>query len=122
MRLLYLVEPALRAVGKCLHASDKNIVLKAAQILLDRAGFHPTATLEVKQSDNAQDLANLSTQDIRKRAQRLIQYLDQAPPDDDGLPPEPQQLEPMQDLAPDDPLNIIIDMEAEEPDPNGSVH
>lgn len=119
IRLLYLVEPSLRAVSKCLVSSDPNIVLKAAQILLDRAGFHPSATLEIRESDPI-DLANLSTKELRKRAARLIDAIDQAPAEQgllpDGMP------EDKDDLDPSDPLNIIIDMENEDTEPGSSVH
>ena len=79
MRLLYLVEPAMRIIGKLLDSMDENIQLKAAQILLDRAGFHPHATLEIK--EQPQDLSNFSTDQLKARTRRLLEALENAPND-----------------------------------------
>lgn len=93
MRLLYLVEPALRVLSKSLASGDENIRLKAALALLDRAGFHPHATLEIS-DPAAQDLSSLSNDQLKRRAARLIQAMEDS---------ADQELE---ELAADDP-NVI---------------
>jgi hypothetical protein len=105
MRLLYLVEPALRVLNKSMASSDENIRLKAAQILLDRAGFHPHATLEITESK--EDLSQLSDAQLKARAARLLKAMDSG---QGGL---------VNDL----PDSDVIDAEYHtEPKKDGSVH
>jgi hypothetical protein len=47
-----LVEPAIAALGKVIERFDGNpnaagVVIKAAQIVLDRTGYHPTQAMEL---------------------------------------------------------------------------
>lgn len=96
-RLLYLVEPALRVMNKCMASGDLNVALKAAQIVLDRAGFHPHATLEIE--EKAVDYATMSNMQLRNRAQKLIDALDQMPADNASqVDPDMLEVEPILEI------------------------
>jgi hypothetical protein len=87
MRLLYLVEPALRVLNKAMAGADQNLAVKAAQIILDRSGFHPHATLEIE--EKPVDLSNLTTEQLKRRASRLINALEESAQDQmEALEPE----------------------------------
>jgi hypothetical protein len=46
-RLAELVEPALKGLHKALKSGEIPSIVKAAQIVLDRTGFHPTQAKEL---------------------------------------------------------------------------
>ena len=46
-RLAELVEPALNGLHKALKSGEIPSIVKAAQIVLDRTGFHPTQAVEL---------------------------------------------------------------------------
>jgi hypothetical protein len=46
-RLAELVEPALKGLHKALKSGEIPSIVKAAQIVLDRTGFHPTQAMEI---------------------------------------------------------------------------
>jgi hypothetical protein len=50
-RLAELVEPALKGLHKALKSGEIPSIVKAAQIVLDRTGFHPTQAMEVYGKD-----------------------------------------------------------------------
>jgi hypothetical protein len=55
-RLNALVEPAIAALGKVIKRLDGDpnaagVVIKAAQIVLDRTGYHPTQAMELNGQD-----------------------------------------------------------------------
>jgi hypothetical protein len=50
-RLAELVEPALKGLHKALRSGEIPSIVKAAQIVLDRTGFHPTQAMEVYGKD-----------------------------------------------------------------------
>lgn len=83
-RLLYMVEPALRVLNKCMISGDLNVALKAAQIILDRAGFHPHATLEIE--EKPKDYSDVSTDDLIKRNLQLANIVKSS--QEPLLPPE----------------------------------
>src|SRR5262245_8186948 len=78
-RLQALVDPAIDALLRvldsgdpcphCGRADDMNVVAKAAQIVLDRCGFGPKATLEVERPK--EDLSLLSDDELAARAEAL---------------------------------------------------
>jgi hypothetical protein len=46
-----LVEPALKGLHKALKSGEIPSIVKAAQIVLDRTGFHPTQAMELYGKD-----------------------------------------------------------------------
>ena len=46
-RLAELVEPALEGLHKALKSGEIPSIVKAAQIVLDRTGFHPSKAIEL---------------------------------------------------------------------------
>lgn len=63
--LLCLVEPAFQALLEAMEGGDLKVAVKAAEIVLDRAGFGPKATLEIE--DARDNLANTSGEELLKR-------------------------------------------------------
>jgi hypothetical protein len=56
-RLNALVEPAIAALGKVIKRFDGDreaagVVIRAAQIVLDRTGYHPTQAMELNGKDD----------------------------------------------------------------------
>lgn len=45
-RLFTLVDPAIRALDRAMKSEDVHAIIKAAQVVLDRNGFHPTQGVE----------------------------------------------------------------------------
>jgi hypothetical protein len=82
-RLLAMVDPALdallralRMADACAHcgrADDMAVVVKAAQLVLDRAGLGPTAKLEV--TTKPKELRRLSTEQLVEEARQLSDAL-----------------------------------------------
>lgn len=68
-RLMMLVEPAFEMLIKAMESNDMKSGVRAAEIILDRAGFGPKATLQIQ--DERDNLANLSTEELQARAERL---------------------------------------------------
>lgn len=91
-RLLYLVEPALRVMNKAMASGDLNIAIKAAQIILDRAGFHPHATLEI--AEQPVDYGAMSTTQLAQRAHKLLSAIESSSP-----PPPPEESEVVLDIV-----------------------
>src|SRR3954454_2149212 len=50
-RLAELVEPALKGLHTALKSGEIPSIVKAAQIVLDRTGFHPTQAMELYGKD-----------------------------------------------------------------------
>lgn len=50
-RLAELVEPALKGLHTALKSGEIPSIVKAAQIVLDRTGFHPTQAMEIYGKD-----------------------------------------------------------------------
>lgn len=46
-RLLEAAEPAVKRLVQAIRSDDERNAIKASAIILDRAGFHPTRSLEV---------------------------------------------------------------------------
>ncbi len=70
-RLLMLVEPAFEMLLKAMESNDIKSGVRAAEVILDRAGFGPKATLEV--TTNKDNLANLSREELAQRAMELAE-------------------------------------------------
>jgi len=71
LRLLALVEPALETLFEAMEQTDHwPSAVKAAEILMDRAGFGPRSTLVIE--DDRKDLAPLTTDELLARTE-LIQ-------------------------------------------------
>jgi hypothetical protein len=83
LRLLELIDPAIAgleraltikgACTQCGRADDMSIVLRAAQLVLDRAGLGPSSTLEVQPPGHGfrEDLADLSDVELVHRVEEL---------------------------------------------------
>lgn len=71
-KLLLLVEPALAALEKALACEDWPVVVRAATVLLDRAGFGPTSKLIVE--NEVVDFSELSEEQLVQRAQTLTAH------------------------------------------------
>jgi hypothetical protein len=50
-RLAELIEPALAGLNYALESNDLTAIVKAAQIVLDRTGFHPSQAIELTGKD-----------------------------------------------------------------------
>jgi len=50
-RLAELIEPALEGLHRALKSGEIPSIVKAAQVVLDRTGFHPTKALEMSGKD-----------------------------------------------------------------------
>jgi len=80
-RLLAMVDPALDALLRALQTgppcehcgrsdADRDpVVLRAAQLVLDRAGFHPTIAVAAQSS--GPDLSHLTLSELADRAERI---------------------------------------------------
>lgn len=68
-----MVDVAFRALEEAVRYADHNISIKAAQIILDRAGFGPKTTVDV--NTTTVDLSNLSKDELAERALKLSQRL-----------------------------------------------
>lgn len=73
LRMMALIEPALKTVFRCMASSDESIALKAAETILDRTGYGRSATLHLE--EKKEDLAQLSEQQLVLRANKLIAAL-----------------------------------------------
>ena len=80
-RLAELVEPALKGLHTALKSGEIPSIVKAAQIVLDRTGFHPSQAIELTGKDggpietvNTIHLDRLSMDEKRT----LIEILDKA--------------------------------------------
>src|SRR5437763_6131590 len=80
-RLAELVEPALAGLHTALKSGEIPSIVKAAQILLDRTGFHPSRAIELTGKDggpihteNRLDLEPLSFEE----RQHLLEILERA--------------------------------------------
>lgn len=69
-RLMCLVEPAFEMLLKAMESTDIRAGVKAAEIILDRAGMHAKLAVEVIGSSN---LANMSRQELADRASELAE-------------------------------------------------
>jgi hypothetical protein len=84
-RLFAMTEPALDALLRALTAAppcphcgrsdaDRDpVVIRAAQVVLDRAGLGPHATMEITHSDN--QLADVPLEELEERATQLLSLL-----------------------------------------------
>ena len=100
-RLLYLVEPALRVINKCMNSGDLNVALKAAQIILDRAGFHPHATLEI--TEQPTDYSVMSARQLAARAEQLVSTINAS------SSPDNEEQRQLQQIS-DEQNGLIIDV------------
>lgn len=80
-RLAELVEPALKGLHKALKSGEIPSIVKAAQIVLDRTGFHPSQAIELTgkdggpiQTENRIDMERLSLEEM----QTLLEILEKA--------------------------------------------
>lgn len=88
-RLLLLVDPAVAALCKVLTSSDvceacgrpadMALVIRAAQLVLDRCGYPAGVTLHV---DNGPDLSGLSDEELAQRLEAKARELRGLPPDE----------------------------------------
>jgi len=89
-RLNALVEPAIAALGKVIKRLDGDpdaagVVIKAAQIVLDRTGYHPTQAMELNGKDDGpigreDDLipVDLLSIDLRRRIVEEVEEIQRA--------------------------------------------
>lgn len=89
-RLNALVEPAIAALGKVIKRFDGNpdaagVVIKAAQIVLDRTGYHPTQAMELTGKDDGpigreDDLipVDLLSVDLRRKIVEEVEAIQRA--------------------------------------------
>jgi hypothetical protein len=71
-----MVPKALQALEKAMEFGDWPTVVRAAQIILDRAGMGPNATLTIEEKQ--QDLSKLTSEELEARARRVFTALQQA--------------------------------------------
>ena len=78
MRLLAMVEPAFAVLIDAMQSQDEAIAVRAAKIVLDRAGFGPSSKVVVQ--DEREDYSNLSREELARRAEEIARELrDDAP-------------------------------------------
>lgn len=58
-RLAELVEPALEGLYTALKSGEIPSIVKAAQVVLDRTGFHPSQTVKMEIDNPREQLAKL---------------------------------------------------------------
>lgn len=75
LRMMAMVEPALKTVLRCMSSSDEKVALNAAQILLDRVGLGPTAKVYLE--EKKEDYSGMSDRQLVERAQKLLMAIDQ---------------------------------------------
>lgn len=68
-QLMCMLEPAFAALMRAMDSDDMKSAVRAAEIILDRAGFGPKATLEIE--DTRDNLANTSGEELLKRIDLL---------------------------------------------------
>jgi len=72
-RLAQMVEKAFDALEEAVQHADHGNSIKAAQILLDRAGFGPRSTVDVNATHT--DLTTLSREELAERAAKITAKL-----------------------------------------------
>jgi hypothetical protein len=72
-RLLAMVEPAFQVLLDAMQSQDENVAVRAAKIVLDRAGFGPQSKVVVQ--DDREDLSRLSKTELAERARRIAEEL-----------------------------------------------
>lgn len=72
-RMGHMVEKAFNALEEAILHADHPTSIKAAQILLDRAGFGPKSTVDV--NTTTLDLSSLSREELAERASRISAQL-----------------------------------------------
>jgi hypothetical protein len=75
-QLAGLVPKALQALEAAIEHGDWPTVVRAAQVILDRAGLGPHATLNIEQTKR--DLSELSDDELEERAHRVFEALQKA--------------------------------------------
>ena len=65
-RLRELLDPALSGLEKALASDDLAAVVRSAQLILDRCGFHPTRKLELEDTTPAPRLIDVSMLEERE--------------------------------------------------------
>lgn len=73
VRLADMVEKAFASLEEALEEADHGNMIKAAQIILDRAGFGPKSTVDVNTTNV--DLSALSREELANRALQLAGML-----------------------------------------------
>jgi hypothetical protein len=68
-----MVERAFETLQGAMTAADYSTAIKAAQIILDRAGFGPKSTVDVNTA--VIDLSNMSREELAARASAIAQTL-----------------------------------------------
>ena len=109
MRLLALVEPALKALNRAMASGDLSVATKAASVLLDRAGFGPKATLAIE--EDKQDLSKMNKQDLIEYGRNIMNRLHEIK--------ENEKQTNAELLALPEVTDDVIDVEVEK---EGSVH
>lgn len=68
-RLLAMVEPAFQVLREALASEDETNAIRAAKIILDRAGFGPQSKVVVV--DEREDLKNMTSEELAAKAQAI---------------------------------------------------
>lgn len=86
-RLSDMVERAFETLETAMECADYGTAIKAAQIILDRAGFGPKSTVDVNTTHL--DLSSLSKEELAERASKIAGLLraSRTPPDINIGPP-----------------------------------
>lgn len=74
-RLAELVEPALEGLHTALKSGEIPSIVRAAQVVLDRTGFHPTQAVELFGKDGGQIEANVQPFPVDKLSTPLKRAL-----------------------------------------------
>lgn len=71
--LTQMVEIAFQALEEAMLTADHPTAVRAAQIVLDRAGFGPKTSLDLNVSNS--DLSDLSSTELAQRAEAILASL-----------------------------------------------
>lgn len=72
-KLLEMVEPAFKTLNEAMAIADYATAVRAAQIILDRAGFGPKATLSLE--EERPDFSKMSKAELLARTEQLAARL-----------------------------------------------
>lgn len=73
LTLLGLTELAMKTLQETMENADFQVAMRAAQIVLDRAGFGPKTTVDVNTTH--MDLSSLSMDELAERANLIVKKI-----------------------------------------------
>lgn len=72
-KLHQAVPKAIRALEQAMTNGEYGEMIRAAQVILDRAGYGPKSVVQIEEAPD--DLSDLSKEELAERAARLVREL-----------------------------------------------